>query len=139
MEAFLFLHAWWRWLALAVGAFVTLKALVGGLGRRPWGKLDERLGLAYTIIVDLQTFSGLVIWLLGPIGLRNLAQAMGNSGLRFLALEHPLLMLIALALAHIGRSRIRKAQTDAIRHRTAFIFYSLSALFVALIFLMPRS
>jgi hypothetical protein len=131
------LHAIWRWVLLVAAIVVVIKALVGWLGRRPFTRLDDQLGMAFTVIVDIQVFLGLIIWVFGPLGLRNLSQAMGNAALRFIVLEHPILMLIALALAHIGRVRSKKAADDTAKHRTSFIFYLLSFIFIALIFLMP--
>jgi hypothetical protein len=133
---FFSLHAIWRWVLLAAAILVVAKSLIGWLGKQPWTPLDDRLGLAYIITVDVQVLLGLIIWLFGPIGLKTLTQAMGNPGLRFLALEHPILMLISLAFAHIGRSRSKRMDDPVAKHRTAFIFYTLSLLFLAAIFLM---
>ncbi len=46
------------------------------------------------------------------------------------------MILLALVLAHIGRVRSRRIRNDAAQHRTALLFYSLSFLLVALVFLM---
>ena len=132
------LHAIWRWVLLVAAIVVVIKALVGWLGKRPFTKLDDQLGMAFTVIVDIQVLLGLILWLFGQLGLRNLSQAMGNSALRFIVLEHPILMLIALAFAHIGRARSKKAADDTVKHRTSFVFYLLSVVFIALIFLLPR-
>lgn len=137
MAIVLQLHDIIRWVLLVAAIVVVIKALVGWLGKRPYTKLDDQLGLAFVIIVDIQVLLGLIIWLFGPMGLRNLSQAMGNAALRFIVLEHPILMLIALAFAHLGRSRSKKATDDDAKHRISFIFYLLSVLFIALIFLMP--
>jgi hypothetical protein len=138
MAIVLQLHDIWRWVLLVAAIVVVIKALIGWLGRRPFTRLDDQLGMAFTMIVDIQVLLGLIIWLFGPLGLRNLSQAMGNAALRFIVLEHPILMLIALAFAHIGRSRSKKAADDAVKHRTSCIFYLLSFIFIALIFLLPR-
>jgi len=132
------LHAIWRWILLVAAVVVVIKALIGWLSKRPFTRLDDQLGMAFTMIVDIQVLLGLIIWLFGPLGLRNLSQAMGNTALRFIVLEHPILMLIALAFAHIGRARSKKAADDTVKHRTACIFYLLSFVFIALIFLLPR-
>lgn len=137
MESLLWLHAAWRWFVLVLAGLVTLKALLGWLRRQPFGQLDNRLGMTYTMVMDLQVFFGLILWFFGPFGLRNLAQAMGNAGLRFIVVEHPVLILLALALAHIGRARSRKATADVARHQAGAIFYGLSFLLVALVF-VPR-
>jgi hypothetical protein len=131
------LHNIWRWVLLVAAIVVLIKALVGWLGRRPFTKLDDQLGMAFTIIVDVQVLLGLIIWLFGPLGLQTLSQSMGNAALRFIVLEHPILMLIALAFAHVGRARSKKAADDTAKHRISFIFYLLSFIFIALIFLMP--
>ncbi len=133
------LHAIWRWVMLAAGVIVVLKALIGWLGRRPWTRLDDQLGMIYTMVVDVQFLIGLILWFVGPFNFRQLASAMGNPLLRFYLLEHPILMLVALALAHIGRGRSRTAGADVRKHRIAFIFYGLSFLVIALIFVMRLS
>ena len=50
---------------------------------------------------------------------------MKSAGLRFWAVEHIFGMLIALALAHVCRARIRKADPYR-RHRVAAIFFGLA-------------
>lgn len=130
------LHVIGRWVLLVAAAIVVLKALIGWLGKRPFTRLDNQLGLVFTLVVDIQVLLGLVIWLFGPIGLKNLTQAMSNTGLRFLVLEHPILMLIALVFAHIGRARSKRATDDVVKHRTSFLFYLLSFVFIALIFVL---
>lgn len=133
------LHAIWRWVLLAAGLVVVIKALIGWLGKRPWTPLDDRLGMVYTLVVDIQFLLGLILWFIGPFNFRQLSSAMSSPLLRFYLLEHPILMLIALALAHVGRSRSRKADTDAGKHRAAFVFYLLSFLFIVLIFVLRVS
>ena len=130
------LHAIWRWVLLVAAIAVMAKALIGWLGKQPFGKLDNQLGMAFTMIVDIQVLLGLIPWLFHQPGLQNLSQAMGSAPLRFIVLEHPILMLVALAFAHIGRSRSKKLTDSAARHRTSLIFYLLSLVFIALIFVM---
>lgn len=138
MTFFLHFHGFWRWLLLIAAALVTLKALIGWLGKQRFIPFDDRLGLVFTIIVDIQFLFGLILWLFGPINVNMLAQAMGNPGLRFILLEHGILSLIALVFAHIGRTRAKRAVSDAAKHRVSFIFYLLSLAFLGLIFLLPR-
>lgn len=130
------LHAIWRWVMLAAGVIVILKALLGALGRQSWTRLDDRLGMIYMMVIDIQFLIGLILWFVGPFNFRQLSVAMGNPLLRFYLLEHPILSIVALALAHIGRGRSRSAGTDARKHRAAFIFYSLSFLLIVLIVIM---
>ena len=129
------LHGLWRWVLLIVALVTTVKALLGWLSKQSWDKADNQLGMAYTMILDLQFLLGLLLWLVGPINLGLLAQgAMSNAYPRFILVEHPLMILIALVLAHVGRALTRKGTEPPKQHRTAFIFYGLSLLFVALVF-----
>ncbi len=130
------LHSILRWILLAAALVVTVKALIGWLGKQKFTRLDDQLGMGYTMVVDVQVLVGLIIWLFGTTGLKQLASAMSNPYARFIALEHAFLMLIALAFAHIGRTRTKKAASDAAKHRAAFIFYLLSFVFIVLIFLL---
>ena len=129
-------HGVWRWIVLTVALVTVVKALVGWLGKQRWTALDERLGLFFTIAIDIQVLLGLLAWLIGPFNFRQLSVAMDNPFLRFYLLEHPVIGVLAVALAHIGRGRSRKAKTDAGKHRAAFIFYLLSFLFIMLIFIL---
>ncbi len=51
---------------------------------------------------------------------------MKNSMLRFYAVEHILVMLIALALIHIGKSKAKKAKTDVRKHKISAIFFTIA-------------
>ena len=132
-------HMVWRWVMLAVALVTIVKALVGWTGKRPWSKLDDQLGMLYTLTVDIQFLLGLILWFTGPFKLTNAGALMSNELARFYLIEHPLLMLVALVLAHVGRSRSRKAATDVQKHKAAFIFYLLSFLFILLIFILRIS
>lgn len=133
------IHMVWRWVLLAAGLAVIIKAVLGWLGNKPWSKLDDQLGMLYTIAVDVQFLLGLILWFTGPFRLLNAGNLMSDPKGRFMVIEHPFLMLVALILAHIGRSRSRKADSDVKKHRTAFIFYLLSFLFIVLIFVLRVS
>ncbi len=85
------LHAIWRWVLLAAAILAAGKALIGWLGKQPFTKLDNLLGMIFTIVVDVQFLLGLLLWAAGPINLSMLGSGgMSNAGTRFLLLEHPL-------------------------------------------------
>lgn len=128
----LFLHSLLRWLVLIAGLACVARAFAGWLGAKGWRPLDDRLGLLFTAGMDVQLLIGIVLYLfLSPLtaaALRDFGGAMSNAGLRYFAVEHVALMLLALILAHLGRARSRRAREDAARHRAAAIFYLLAVL-----------
>jgi hypothetical protein len=130
------LHSIWQYAILIFTGLVALKALIGWLGKQPYTALDDRLSLALTIALDLQFLLGLLLWLFGPINFRQLSVAMGNEGLRFYLLEHTVIYLIALVLAHIGRGRAKKASDGVSKHRISATFFLLAFLFILAIIFM---
>lgn len=115
----LLIHSWLRWAVLAAG----LAAALGGRSR------EDAAGKWFIIFLDLQILIGLLLYfVLSPFttgALSNFGEAMGNSQLRFFAVEHVFGMVIGTALAHVGRKKVRAAPIER-RGRLALIFYGLA-------------
>ena len=136
LTTFVVLHSLLRWLVIAFGLVAVLRAVSGVTGHRPWTPLDDRAGRLFVTGIDVQMLVGLILYgLLSPTtraAFANMGEAMQNPLLRFYAIEHLVIMVGAVALAHVGRARTRKASTPAARQRTAAIFFTLSLLLVLL-------
>jgi hypothetical protein len=128
------LHNLVRWAVLIFGVLAAGRALLGWLGRRGWLPADDRLGLLFTMSLDVQVLLGLLLYVvLSPITTEyfsRLGEVMDNAAVRFYMVEHLLLMLLALILAHIGRRRAKKAPNPIARHRAAAIFYTVAIILV---------
>jgi dolichyl-phosphate-mannose--protein O-mannosyl transferase len=59
-------------------------------------------------------------------GLADMGEAMRNPSVRYFVVEHVAMMLVAIAFAHIGAARIRKATSDSARFQTATIWMGLA-------------
>jgi hypothetical protein len=129
-------HSWLRWLVLLAGLVALARAFTGVNTRRPWTPLDDRGGMVFTASLDLQMLLGLVLYgFLSPVtqsAFVDMAAAMRAAPIRFFAVEHPVGMIAAIALAHIGRVRIRKAVDSESRHKRALVFFGLSLLVLLL-------
>lgn len=127
-------HNGFRWLVLIALLFAVLLAISGWAGKRKWGRADNLSGLVLVILMDIQFLLGIVLYaFVSPItkaAFNDFGAAMKNSELRFYAVEHILLMIIALALVHIGRSKSKKDVTPVKKHRVSAIFYGISLLLV---------
>ena len=117
----LLVHSWLRWAVLAAGLAAAFRG----------GARESSAGKWFTILLDVQIVLGLLLYfVLSPFtksALGDFGAAMRNSQLRFFAVEHVFGMVIGVALAHIGRAKIRKASADR-RPRLALIFYGLALL-----------
>ena len=112
-SAALLLHSWLRWAAILLG-IVTTVALVGDSnpGKRSPG---QRLAMILMMVLDTQLLVGLVLYaVLSPFtkeAMQNFGAAMKNPALRFWAVEHISMMMLAIVLVHVGRVLARKAAT----------------------------
>jgi hypothetical protein len=131
---FLHLHNTLRWLLLIILVITLIKYLAGWLRVQPWKKLDNTLGIVLTSLMDLQLITGLTLYFfLSPItkmALGNFSAAMKDPDLRFYAVEHILMMIIAVVLVHIGRERSKRAKTDLAKFRTASIFFLIALMVI---------
>ena len=93
-DVLLVLHSWVRWIAIAFGVLATVRALRS----RPDAPGPARTGLIFTIALDTQLLLGLLL-LLTSAALDNLGETMRDATSRFYAVEHPTLMIVAIALA----------------------------------------
>jgi len=129
----LLLHSWLRWLALIVGVAAVGNGFAGWFGRREWSAAGERWGRLFTLVLDIQLLLGLVLYFVSPLvqtARGDFGAAMGDPALRFWSVEHVAMMVVALAVAHIGRAAIRKAPDAATKHRRAALLFGLALVII---------
>ncbi|MBK8985463.1 MAG: hypothetical protein IPM39_05170 [Chloroflexi bacterium] len=128
------LHNITRWLVLIVGILAIIRAFIGWSGKKQWTGLDNSAGLFFTISLDVQLLLGLLLYgVLSPIttgSFSNFGAAMSNSDTRFWLVEHLFTMVVAVVLAHVGRSLSKKAPTHVAKHKRAAIFFTLALIAV---------
>ena len=116
----LFAHSWLRWIVLVLLALVVIRAIAG---RGTWTALDERIHVLAVSALDLQVMLGLWLYaVVSPLShafLANPGATMKDSVLRFYGLEHITMMILGLAVVHVGRARSKRQTDGAARRRTA--------------------
>jgi len=126
------LHNIFRWVALILGVLAAVKAFLGLFQGTEWTELDRKFGLYFTISIDIQLLLGLVLYfVLSPIttvAVRDFGTAMSNSGIRFFAFEHALMMLLAVVFAHLGSALPKRVDESKAKHRRAAIWFTLAVL-----------
>ncbi len=131
---FLTLHSLARWVVIVLAVVVVVRALLGWRRGTSWTDLDDRLGLFFTIGLDVQVLLGLILYLfLSPLvgaAFQDFGAAMRDSDLRYWGVEHIALMIVALVLAHAGRSLAKRTSDAVAKHQRALIFYGLSVLVI---------
>ena len=125
-----------RWVVLILGVVVVLRALIGWFGKREWADLDRKLGVYYTSSIDVQLLLGLILYVfLSPLtksAFQDFGAVMSNDGLRFFAVEHALMMILAVVFAHLGGVFSKRASAAADKYRLAAIWYGLALIAILL-------
>ena len=126
-------HSGWAYLLLLVLLIATVNALIGFFGKREFGNKDFSLALVGLIVTHIQLLMGLALWALSPYSnalFNNTSVVMETPELRLLALEHPLMMIIAVTLLTIGYSKHKKKIVSRGKFKMLSIFYTLSFIVV---------
>lgn len=132
------IHGYWAYLVLLILLLASFNALVKYIANKPFGAKDFRISLFGLIVAHLQFLVGLLLYFAHPtLGFASLtrddmtmADVMGNSEMRMFAIEHPLVMLIAVILITIGYSKHKKQLTSKGKFKMLAIFYILGFILI---------
>lgn len=126
------LHSYLRWLVLGLAAWALVRSFAGK--DAPWTAADETPRRWLPHAFTLQLVLGLVLYgVLSPVtkgAMANMGAAMKDATLRFWAVEHLTVMIIALALVHIGGARARRAETPAAKRSAMRMFFGIATVLV---------
>jgi hypothetical protein len=122
------LHALLRWVVLILIVSAVLRAFLGMQSKKAFSNSDQKTGFFLMIACDIQLLIGLVLYIAGPWGIKNIQQlgmsaVMKDGYSRFFAVEHILMMIVAIVLIHIGRAKAKKMGEAVGAHKVSFIYY----------------
>lgn len=134
MEILQNVHSYLAYIVLAVLFLAVINALRGLAGNRIFDlHKDFRISLFALILSHIQLLLGLILFFVSANGLKAI-QALGMGGLnaqaRLLAVEHPAINIVAIALITIGWSRHKKQGEDRKKFRAIALFYGLGLIFI---------
>jgi hypothetical protein len=132
MQFVLILHSLLRWAVLLFGVWTLVNALSGVFGKRNFTTNDNRSNLFFMICCDIQLLIGLILYFSnGWLGrLKDLGSNMKDPYNRFFTMEHMSMMILAWVLVHVGRAAVKKAGTDAAKHKKMLIFFGAAILLI---------
>ena len=130
------IHSYWAYLVILILIVAVVNAIQGLSKKRSFTDKDLRIGLFTLILAHIQLLIGLGWYFMSPYykALKaSSSDVMGNSESRLLAIEHPILMILAIVLITIGWSKHKKKTEDAAKFKTFAIFYG-----IALVLILAR-
>lgn len=133
-ETLLFIHSSWAFLALLILIVASLNAIVGYFGKKEYGATNFRIALFTLIVSHIQVLLGIVLLItafavnrFGDVGMK---EVMGNPTLRLYIIEHPITMILAVALITIGYSKHKKKLTSTPKFKFLAVFYTIALILV---------
>lgn len=118
------IHSYWAYLVLAILIFAVVNAIIGLTQKKQFTDKDLRIGLFTLIVSHIQLLIGVALYIYEG-RYQNFGETMKVSEARLLALEHPLMMILAIVLITMGWSKHKKKTTDLAKFKTFAIFYGL--------------
>lgn len=80
------------------------------------------------MLIHIQFVIGIVLYFVSPVvraALADMGAAMKDDALRFAAVEHVTVMLLAVIAITVGRVWSKKAKIDDMKHRRLLICYAI--------------
>lgn len=127
------IHSYWAYLVLAILTFAVVNAIIGFTQKKQFTDKDVRIGLFTLIVAHIQLLIGLGWYFMSPwyeMLKTDAASVMKDKAARLLAVEHPIMMILAIVFITIGWSRHKKKTEDAAKFKTFAIFYGIALLLI---------
>jgi hypothetical protein len=114
------IHSYLAWLALGL---IVLSVVAAMLSKSVFKDTYRKIAKFGLITVHIQLLLGLTLYFISPMGFSNLSgETMKDSFTRLLAVEHPLMNIIAIILITIGHSQSKKLEDGS---KKILIYYTL--------------
>jgi len=128
------IHSGWAYLVLIMLIIAFVNAVIGFIGKKSFKNKDLRISLFTLIVAHIQLVLGLTMYFISPYFSHmkeiGMGAAMNDPKTRLFMVEHPLMMILAIALITIGFSKQKKRANDYAKFKTITIFYGLALLLI---------
>lgn len=133
MEILKNIHNLLRYAILLLIIASAVKAYIGLAQKSEYTAGDKKLNLFTLIVSHLQLVIGLILYFTSEtvkIAHENMGAAMKDKALRFWAVEHISMMIIAIILITVGYSTAKRAGESSAKYKKIAIFFSIALLLI---------
>jgi hypothetical protein len=125
-------HSVWRWVVLILLLTAIFKAFSGWRGKKEFTAGDKKLAMFAMISFHIQFLIGWILYFVSQKGAAMLSQEgfMKFAPARFNAMEHPLMMTIAMIVITIGYGKPKRLTQANGKFKKIFVFYLITLLIV---------
>lgn len=130
-------HSLLRFIVLLLLIVVVVNAFLGMNGKKPFGKMDNLLGLSLFSVTHTQLLVGLALYFSSSFVVFS-GDTMKDASLRYWTVEHITLMLVAIVLITMARITVKKMTDDAAKHKRMFVFNALALVIILMAIAMSK-
>ena len=123
------LHSIGRWLIVLFGLYMLFIAGRGWLAQQDWTERAGRICKYFLILLDVQLLLGIILYFVFLSRQGGFEYVFGNPSSRFFLMEHSVMMIVAILVAHIGAYVVKRA-APAQKFKRLFIFYLISFILI---------
>jgi asparagine N-glycosylation enzyme membrane subunit Stt3 len=130
------LHSFLPYLLLTVLVLALVKSFIAYRTNQVHTDGHRKNGLIVLILAHIQLLIGMALYFISPksvTALSDMGAAMKDSTLRLYALEHPLMMIIAIVFITMAYSKSKKEIADSLKHKVKSVYY-----LIALVLILSR-
>jgi hypothetical protein len=128
MKGLIAAHSGLRYIVLALLVIAIINALVN-LKKENYLKKDKMINLFTMIFIHIQLLLGLVLYFVGPrVNFSSWIEGIENT--RFFAVEHALMMILAVIFITLGRRKAEKQTLASRKHKMILRYYGLGLILI---------
>ena len=127
------LHSFLPYLLLTVLVLALVKSFIAYRTNQAHTDAHRKNGLIVLILAHIQLLIGLALYFISPksvAALSDMGAAMKDATLRLYALEHPLMMIIAIVFITMAYSKSKKDIADSLKHKVKSVYYLIALVLI---------
>jgi len=122
-------HSYLRYIILLMLVIVIVVSLIGLLNKVPYSRRHDKAGLFLFICAHTQLLIGIILYVVSA-GYGHRVQfnseTMKDPALRYFAVEHAAMMLVAVAFITVARISAKKTPVDQKKHLRMLVYNALA-------------
>jgi len=137
----LHLHSMLRYAILIILLIAIIQYIRSRASKKSFSSGDKTLSLLTMLMMDIQFLVGGILYFIGPNAPIKYFESASLGDIRddkvasFFTLEHPVLIIIALALVHIGHGVVKKDLSSDRKYKKLITMYTLA--FIVIMIAVP--
>lgn len=134
-QTILSIHSLLRWVVLFSLIYTIFTSYWGWFSKKTFTPIDDKVRHWTMTFAHIQLMIGIWLYVISPsmdYFIHNFKEAVHEADIRFMGMEHSLMMLIGIVVITIGSMKAKRKKEDTAKFKTIAIWYSIGLLIILL-------